>query len=84
MICQPPTGDGRSTFRHHLTSYVWGHLLSYHAVEKDRVTLHVLPGCYGLFFLSFNLCTRRMFLDAYVVETVTVTEISPAVQFCLA
>jgi hypothetical protein len=25
---------------------------------------HVLPGCHGLFFLSFNLCTRRMFLDA--------------------
>jgi len=26
MTCQLPTGDGRSTFRHHLTSFVWGYV----------------------------------------------------------
>jgi hypothetical protein len=42
-------------------------LLSYYSREGSSYIIinhDVLPGCHGLFFLSFNLCTRRMFLDA--------------------
>jgi hypothetical protein len=43
MICQPPTGDGRSTFRHHLTSRMRGATYCLITVEKDQVTLSCAP-----------------------------------------
>jgi hypothetical protein len=66
MICQPPTGDGRSTLHSTLLA-MCGADDCLITVEKDRVTLSCAPR------LSVTVCSfspsiyaqaRRMFLDA--------------------